>query len=93
MDVARGEMVEKERDALIQRRARKGDVDPDEREELWKASVRAYEEKRCQMARLEWHAFHCGQAARHRAVLESLIAHHEEQAAKLVEVKPKGDAA
>ncbi len=45
------------------------------------------------MARFEWHAFHCGQAARHRAVFESLIAHHEEQAAKLVEVKPKGDAA
>jgi hypothetical protein len=28
------EMVEKQLDAMIQRRARKGDVDPDEREEL-----------------------------------------------------------
>jgi hypothetical protein len=60
---------------------------------MWRESIRAYEEKRRQMARLEWHAFHCGQAARHRAVLESLIAHHEEQAAKLVEVKPEGDGA
>jgi hypothetical protein len=34
------EMVEKQLDAMIQRRARKGDVDPDEREELWKASAR-----------------------------------------------------
>jgi len=92
MGVARGEMAEKQLDVLIQRRARKGDVDPDEREELWKQSVRAYEERRRQMARLEWHAFHCGQAARHRAVLESLVAHHEEQAAKLMDVQPEGAA-
>jgi chorismate mutase len=46
MDVAQGERVEKELDAMIQRRARKGDVDPDEREELWKASVRAYTARR-----------------------------------------------
>jgi hypothetical protein len=85
VDIAHGEMVEKQLDALIQRRARKGDVDPDEREEAWKASVRAYEEKRRQMARLEWHAFHCGQAERHRATLQALIEHHEMQAAKLCE--------
>jgi hypothetical protein len=30
MNVAHGEMVEKQLDAMIQRRARKGDVDPDE---------------------------------------------------------------
>jgi hypothetical protein len=34
MDVAHGEMVEKQLDAMIQRRARKGDVDPDEQGEL-----------------------------------------------------------
>src|SRR5215208_327964 len=85
VDVMRGEMVEKELDVMIERRARKGDVDPDEREELWKASVRAYEEKRRRMARLEWRAFHCGQAERHRATLQTLIEHHEEQAAKLME--------
>jgi hypothetical protein len=43
------DMVEKQLDAMIQRRVRKGVMDPDEREELWKASVRAYEE---QVARL-----------------------------------------
>jgi hypothetical protein len=92
MDVEHAEMAEKQLDAMIQRRARKGDVDPDEREEAWKASVRAYEEKRRQMARLEWHAFHCGQAARHRAVLEALIARHEQAAAQLMDVQQEGAA-
>jgi DNA-binding GntR family transcriptional regulator len=36
--------------------------------------------------------YHQGQAARHRAVLESLIARHEEEAAKLMEDEPKGVA-
>jgi hypothetical protein len=92
MDVAQGERAEKELETMIVRRARKGDVDPDEQEATWKASVRAYEEKRRQVARLEWHAFHCGQAERHRATLRALIEHHEEQAAKLMDVQPKGSA-
>jgi hypothetical protein len=87
---APGEAMEAELDRLIERRSRKGDVDADEAHDLWRASVRAYEEKRRQMARLEWHAFHCGQAARHRAVLESLITHHEAAAAKLMDVQPEG---
>jgi len=90
MEVARGELVEKELDAMIERRSRQ--KDPDEESELWRESVRAYEEKRRQMARLEWHAFHCGQAERHRATLRALIDHHEEQAAKLMRVEPKGAA-
>jgi hypothetical protein len=77
-------MVENQLDAMIQRRARKGDADPDERAELWKASVRAYNEKRRQMARLEWHAFHCGQAERHRRTLEELISYHEMRAQRLL---------
>jgi hypothetical protein len=88
---APGEAVEAELDRLIERHSRQ--KDPDKESELWRESVRAYEEKRWQMARLEWHAFHCGQAERHRATLQALIEHHEEQAAKLVEVKPKGDGA
>jgi hypothetical protein len=92
VDIARSEAVEAELDRLIERRARKGEMDPDEQEELWKASVRAYEEKRRQVARLEWHAFHCGQAERHRATLQALVEHHEEQAAKLMDVQPEGAA-
>jgi hypothetical protein len=83
---APSEAVEGELDRLIERRSRQ--KDPDEESALWSESVRAYEEKRRQMARLEWHAFHCGQAARHRAVLESLVAHHEEQAALLEDETP-----
>jgi hypothetical protein len=42
------------------------------------------------VARLEWHAFHCGQAERHRATLQALIEHHEREhheseAARLME--------
>ena len=94
MDVARADTVDAELDRLISKRASQHRrPDPDEQEELWKESVRAYEEKRRQMARLEWHAFHCGQAERHRATLQALIEHHEEQAAKLAKDEPKGDAA
>ena len=88
MEIARGEMVERELDAMIERRARQ--KDPDEEHELWRESVRAYEEKRRQVARLEWYAFHCGQAERHRATLQALIEHHEEQAAKLMDSQSKG---
>ena len=36
--------------------------------------------------------YHQGQAARHRAVLEALIATHEARAAKLMDVQPEGAA-
>ena len=93
MDVARADTVDAELDRLISKRASQDRrPHPDEEHELWRESVRAYEEKRRQMARLEWHAFHCGQAERHRATLQALIEHHEEQAAKLMDVQPKGAA-
>ena len=88
MDIARGEMVEKELDGMIERRSRQ--KDPDEESELWQASVRAYEEKRRQAARLEWHLHHTAQAERLRRTLEVLASHHEEQAARLMDVRPKG---
>jgi hypothetical protein len=83
MDVAHGEMVEKQLDAMIERRARKGDVDPDEREELWKESVRAYTARRREELRAAWCEHHRGQAARLRTTLEALIARHEDEAARL----------
>ena len=83
MDVTRGEIVEADLDRLIERRSRQ--KDPDEESELWQASVRAYEEKRRQMARLEWHLHHTAQAERLRRTLQDLIAHHESQATKLCE--------
>ena len=85
MDMTHGELVEKELDAMIQRGARKGDVDPDTQEELWKASVRAYTARRREEMRAAWTSYHEGQAERHRRTLQDLIAHHETQAAKLCE--------
>jgi hypothetical protein len=81
------EMVEKQLDAMIQRRARKDDVDPEEREELWKASVCQYYVRREEEMRAAWCEHHQGQAARLRTVLEELIADHEQQAEKYL---PKG---
>jgi hypothetical protein len=85
--IARDEMVERELNAMIERRARKGDVDPDEQEELWKATVRDYSARRREEMGAAWCEHHQGQAARLRAVPEELIADHEEQAEKYL---PKG---
>jgi hypothetical protein len=87
VEIAHGEMVEKQLDAMIQHRARKGDLDHGEREEIWKESVRAYTARRREEMRAEWCEHHQGQAVRLRAVLEELIADHEEQAEKYL---PKG---
>jgi hypothetical protein len=69
-------MVERELNAMIKRRARKGDVDPDEQEELWKASVARHNARRHEEMRTAWCEHHQGQAVRLRAVLEELIADH-----------------
>jgi len=90
VDIVRGEMVEKELDAMIERRFRQ--KDPQEDSDLWQESAKAYEEKRRQMARLEWHLHHTAQAERLRRTLEALASHHEEQAAKLMDIQPKGAA-
>jgi ABC-type phosphonate transport system ATPase subunit len=90
VDIVRTEMVEKELDAMIERRSRQ--KDPQEDSDLWQESAKAYEEKRRQMARLEWHLHHTAQAERLRRTLEALASHHEEQAAKLAKVRPKGAA-
>jgi hypothetical protein len=87
VDIAHGEMVEKQLDALIQRRARKGDVEPEEAEEIWKESVRRYNARRRKELDLERYEYHRGQAVRLRAVLESLIREHEQNAEKHL---PKG---
>ena len=88
MDIARGELVEKELDAMIERRSRQ--VDPDEQEEIWKESLRAYNARRDEEMRAARVEYHRGQAVRLRAVLEALVARHEEQAEKLMDVQSKG---
>ena len=90
MDVARADTVDAELDRLISKRASQDrQPDPDEQEELWKASVRRYNARLQEENRQAWCEHHQGQAARLRTVLEALIALHEEQAEKYRE-QPKG---
>lgn len=52
MEVARGEMVEKELNILIERRSRQ--KDPVEESELWQESVRRYNARKREENRLAW---------------------------------------
>jgi hypothetical protein len=54
VDITHAEMAEKQLDTLIERRGRNGEADPDEREELWKESVRRYNARRREENRLAW---------------------------------------
>ena len=83
MDIAHGELVEKELDILIERRSRKGGADPEEQEELWKQSVRAYTARRREEMRAAWCEYHQSQAVRLRRTVDPLIAFHEARAALL----------
>jgi hypothetical protein len=85
MDVAQGERAEKELEAMMERSAPKGDLDPDERAELWKESVRRYNAQRREEMKAAWISYHAGQATRHRRTLEALIEDHKAQAARLCE--------
>ena len=95
MDVAHkwgAEAVDEELDRLISKRASQDRrPDPDAEHELWKASVRAYNTRTREARRISWHEYHRDQAARHRAVLETLIASHEEQARRLLADEDRGE--
>jgi hypothetical protein len=88
MDVAHRAMVEAELARLVEKRSSR-EIDADERDELWKASVAAYNARRREENRVAWCEYHRGQAERHRAILEVLIADHEAQAEKY-ELGPEG---
>jgi DNA-directed RNA polymerase subunit F len=90
MDISRGELVKKEVHEMIERRSRQ--KDPEEASEAWQESERRHEEQRRLQARNEWHLYHTAQAERVRRTLEEIVSHHEEQAAKLMDVQPKGAA-
>jgi len=86
VDIARADAAGAELDWLISKRASQDRrPDPEEQEELWKASVRAYTARKREELRVAWASYHEGQAERHRRTLEDLIAHHEAQAGKLCE--------
>ena len=94
MEISRSEGVEHELNRLIERRHDQRTAEEWHRpsEELWRESVERYKAERDRQLRTEWAEYHQGQAERHRVVLKGLIAHHEEQAAMLMDVRPKGAA-
>ena len=53
-------------------------------------SVRRYHSRWQEENRAAWGGYHRSQAAHHRAVLESLIARHEGEDARLEATEPKG---
>ena len=93
MDVSRREAVEHELNRLIEKRDDERTSAEGHRpsEELWKASVERYNCERERQLRAAWCEYHQGQAVRHRAVLETLIARHEQQAERYRD-QPKGAA-
>jgi hypothetical protein len=92
-EIAQGEQVEGALDEFIEKRhAQRVKEEGDRKlEEAWKESSRRHAEKRRMQARYEWHRHHQEQAGRLRNTLESLIAHHEQQAEELGPIG--GDAA
>jgi hypothetical protein len=71
-----------ELDRLISKRAHQDHAeDPDEREELWKESVRRYNAKRQEEIRAEWHGYFCRLAGTLRARAQE----YDRRAAKLRE--------
>jgi hypothetical protein len=89
MDVAHTEMVEKQLDAMIQRRARKGEIDPDDTEQIWEESVRRYHARRREENRREW----CGYFERLAVCLRARAEEYDQRAQTLMETdQPKGAA-
>jgi hypothetical protein len=65
----RMDVSDRELERMVERRSRvHGNTDPDEREELWKESVRRYNARRREEMRTARVEYHRGQAARLKAV-------------------------
>jgi hypothetical protein len=84
------EAVDEELDRLIEKRSSR-DVDPDERGETWKESVRRYNARQQEENRQAWCEYHQGQADRLRGLVGPLIAFHEEKARKLLADEDRGE--
>jgi hypothetical protein len=93
-DISRGEQVDADLDNLIARRDKQRVLEEGERleEAAWRESTRKANAAREAQLREEWSSFHLDQAERHKAVLEDLVARHEERAQQLLNDQPKGAA-
>ena len=85
MDIAHGELVETELSRLIEKRSSR-EMDPDEQEELWKASVRRYNARRREENRLAW----CDYFGRLAACLRERAEEYDHRAKALLEDRGEG---
>jgi selenocysteine-specific translation elongation factor len=85
VDVAKISAVDGELDNFISRRHEKRVEQEGERlaEEMWAESERRYAARQREVNRAAWCKYHQDQAARHRAILETLATYHEGEVAKL----------
>jgi hypothetical protein len=85
VDIGRSKQVEKELNAMIERRSRQ--KDPDEESELWKESVRRYNARQREENRLAWQSYFCRLAGS----LRTRAAEYDRRAQALMETdQPKG---
>jgi hypothetical protein len=84
MNIAHGEMVETELNRLIARPFRQ-EIDPEERDELWKASVAAYNARRREENRREW----CGYFTHLAGALRARAEEYDRRAALLTNAEEK----
>jgi hypothetical protein len=87
VDIARGELVEKELDQMIERRSRQ--KDPEEESEAWQESVRRYNVRRREENRLLW----CDYFSHLAGSLRARAKEYDQRAQRLMETdQPKGVA-
>jgi hypothetical protein len=84
MDVAHRAMAEAELARLVEKRSSR-EPDPDERDELWKASVAAYNARRREENRLAW----CGYFTHLAGALRARAEEYDRRAALLTNAEEK----
>ena len=81
MDLTAGrslEAAEREIERFIERQSQRGEHDPDEQDELWKASMRAHRERLRRQNVAAWFAHFCKMADSHAALAEDYQRRAEE---------------
>jgi hypothetical protein len=84
MDVTHRAMVEAELARLVEKRSSR-ETDPEERDELWKASVAAYNARRREENRLAW----CGYFTHLAGALRARAEEYDRRAALLTNAEEK----
>ena len=89
MDIAHGEAVEAELTRLIEKRAAKGEVDPDTAEALWQSSVRRYRERAAGEMRRRWTEYHTHMSELHARLSDE----HAQKVERLCCEEDRGEGA